>query len=71
MEPNLTAHYLGIVPDRARLSRQAEHGWLVEQAVATQPKRPGALAVRRWIGGMLIVTGQRMQGVPKVTPMTV
>ena len=62
MEPNLTAHYLGIAPDHARLSDQAQRGWLVEQAVATQPKR---------IGGALIATGQRMQGVPKVTPMTV
>lgn len=53
MEPNLTAHYLGIATDRARLSRQAERGWLIEQAIATQPKQTGTLAVRGPLGLVL------------------
>ena len=69
MEPNLTAHYLGIVPDHARLSVQAERGWLVEQAVSTQPKRTPALAMRRWIGGVLIAAGQHLQGMQEAAVM--
>ncbi|HEV2121312.1 MAG TPA: hypothetical protein VGW38_00865 [Chloroflexota bacterium] len=53
MEPNLTAHYLGLATDNARLSRQAERGWLVEQVIATQPRRAGTLAAHRWGGAVL------------------
>ena len=53
MEPNLTAHYLGIATDNARLSQQAERGWLAEQAAARQSKRTGPLAVHRRVGAVL------------------
>ena len=53
MEPNLTAHYMAIETDRARLSQQAERGWIAEQAAARQPKRTGPLAVHRRVGAVL------------------
>jgi hypothetical protein len=65
MDPNLTTHYLAIETERARLPQQAERGWLVEQARTMQAKRGRALAVRRRIGGLLVITGQRLQGLPE------
>lgn len=65
METNLTAHYLAIETERAWLPKQAERGWLIEQAVVTQQGHIGLTAVRRWIGGVLVVVGKRVQGVPE------
>ena len=53
MDMNLTAHYMATEIERARLSQQAEWGWLAEQAAARQPKRTGPLAVHRRVGAVL------------------
>jgi hypothetical protein len=66
MDPNLTTYYMAIKIESAWLPKQAERGWSLEQAITTQPpKREGMLAVRRWIGGLMVVIGQRLQGLPE------
>ncbi len=67
MDTNLTAHYLATETERARLPEQAARGWLIEQAVAAQQTSVGPTVVRRWIGGLMIVAGQRVQGLPEPT----
>lgn len=58
METNLTAHYLAIETERARLPMQAERGWLIEQAVATQQGHIVPTALRRWIDGTMVEAGR-------------
>jgi hypothetical protein len=70
MDTNLTAHYLAIETERARLPQLADRGWLAEQAAAMQQGSTGPTSVRRWIGGLMIVAGQRVQGVSETVMVT-
>jgi hypothetical protein len=70
METNLTAHYLAIETERARLPMQAERGWLIEQAATTQQGHVGSTALRRWIGGVMVMIGTRMRGMPEAAILT-
>ncbi|HEV2126244.1 MAG TPA: hypothetical protein VGW38_26105 [Chloroflexota bacterium] len=53
MDTNLTAHYLAIEREQAQLPEQAARGRLVEEAIATRPKRSGTVAVHRRVGVVL------------------
>lgn len=66
MDPNLTAHYMATEIERTWLGKQVERGLLAEQAAFAQHDRSTARIVRRWIGGLMITTGQRVQGLPEV-----
>ncbi len=64
MDTNLTTQFATIQIDRARLTAQAERRWAARQAIAEQrvPHRPSR--ARRWAGGLVILAGQRLQGLP-------
>lgn len=66
MEPKMFATYEALVLERARLPKQAERGWLVEQAVASQQGPIDPSPARLWIGKLIVAIGQRVQGLPEV-----
>lgn len=71
MEPKMFAHYEALALDRARLPKQAEQGWLIDQAVASQLGPMDLSPTRRRLGSLIVAIGQRVQGLPDVTrPMT-
>lgn len=71
MTTNLDSHYLAIEIERARLPKQAERGWSIEQAIVAQRGPIGPSPVRSRIGRLIVALGQRVEGMPVVArPMT-
>ena len=65
MDTNMTAHYMAVQTRQARLTVQAERGWLADQASMATPSSPaGAPHIRQRIGAALIAAGERVQRMP-------
>jgi hypothetical protein len=67
MNANLTTYFWAEQTDRERLPRQAERGWLAEQAA--HHHTPSRAARLWWVTGTLFVRlGAHLQGVGSVPP---
>lgn len=69
MNANLTVYSWAEQTNRQRLSRQAERGWLAEEAAARHHS-PHRVAKLQWATGMMLIRiGTRLRGLEPVAPL--